>query len=122
MDTMTALLAYDAWSTSTKITKWELDNAGSAVSQLMHDIIINLPTDVQEGLHGYHKVKFHSLWLNLAFLRKYASARNTSGEHGQRLHKTFVSKVGDNTQKRPSKLIVQCGSKDGEHVLVECAF
>ena len=122
IDTMTALLAYDAWSRSTQITKWELDNAGPAVSRLMEDITINLPKEVKEGSFGYHKVKFHGLWLNLAYLRKYASARITSGEHGERLHKTFVGKVGDNTQKRPAKFTVQCGEKDGERVVVERSF
>ena len=122
IDTMTALLAYDAWSRSTEMTKWELDNAGLAVSNLMQDITINLPKDVQEGSHGYHKVKFHGLWLNLVYLRKYGSARNTSGEHGERLHKTFVGKVGDNTQKIPSKFTVQCGTRDGERVVIERSF
>ena len=88
----------------------------------MHDITINLPKDVQEGSHGYHKIKFHGLWLNLTYLKKYASAKNTSGEHGERLHKTFVGKSGDTTQKRPSKFTVQCGSRDGERVIIERAF
>ena len=122
IDTMTALLAYDAWSRSSGITKWELDNAGPAVSQLMQDLTIHLPKDVKEGSHGYHKVKFHGLWLNLEYLKKYASAKNTSGEHGERLHQIVVGKIGDITQQRPKTFTVQCGTKDGERTIIDQAF
>ncbi len=61
IETMVALLSYDMWNRSATITKLELDNVGPAASHLMQDITINFPKDVQEGSHGYHKVKFHGL-------------------------------------------------------------
>ena len=79
----------------------------------MQDVTIHLPKEVQEGSHRYHNVEFHGLWLNLEFLKKYASAKNTSREHGERLHKTIVGKIGNTTQQRPSTFTVQCGTKDG---------
>ena len=122
IDTMTALLAYDAWCRSFGIPKWEIDNAGPAVSQLMQDMIAYLPRAVEEGTHGYHKVKFHGLWLILETLKQYGSAQNTSSETGERLHQTAVGKNGDGTNLRPTSFTVQCGTRDGERTIIDQAF
>ena len=122
INTMTALLAYDSWCRSFGVPKWELDNAGPAVANLMEDMTKHLPKEVKDGSHGYHKVKFHGLWLSLDFMRKYGSGRNTTGEHGERLHKIVVGLIGDGTQKRPAKFTVQCGQRDGERTVIDKAF
>ena len=122
IDTMTSLLAYDAWCRSFGIPKWELDNARPAVAELMENMTIHLPKTVEEGSHGYHKLKFHGLWLMLDSMEKYASARNTSGEHGERLHKIIVGMNGDVTQQRPATFTVQCGTRDGERNIINHAF
>jgi len=122
IDTMTALLAYDAWCRSFGVPKWEIDNADAAVSQLMQDMITHLPREVKEGSHGYEKVKFHGLWLILHYIKKYGSARNTSSETGERLHQVVVGMNGDGTQRRPSSFTVQCGNRDGERTIIDQAF
>lgn len=122
IDTMTALLSYDAWCRSFGIPKWEIDNAGPAVSQLMQDMIQYLPREVEEGSHGYHKVKFHGLWLILETLKQYGSAKNTSSETGERLHQVAVGMNGDGTQKRPISFTVQVGNREGERTVVNKSF
>ena len=122
VDTMTTLLAYDAWCRSFGVKKWEIDNAGAVVSQLMQNIIKYLPKEVGEGTHGYHKVKFHGLWLMLEYLKKYGSAKNTSGETGERLHQIVVGMNGNGTQRRPPSFTVQCGTRDGERTIINQAY
>lgn len=120
--TMSLLLAYDAWTKGSAIKKWELDNAGPAVAKLMKDMIQYLPMPVCEGSNGYHKIKFHALWLFLHFMKKYGSARNFDGEHGERFHKESVKKNGDQTQRRPCSFTAQCGDRDGESNIIDHAF
>ena len=63
-DTMSLLLAYDAWVTCKKLKRWELDNAEAAVTFLMESMLRNLPREMKDkdsqgpGSNGYHKLKF----------------------------------------------------------------
>ena len=69
ISTISLLLSYNAWCNSMDIRKWELDNAGPAVSFLMESMVKNLPNDMREGdkktkgSNGYCKIKFHALWV-----------------------------------------------------------
>ena len=61
-ETMTFMLAYDAWILSQKLQKWEIENAGPAVTRLMTMIQTHLPKEERKrdgntpGLNGYHKL------------------------------------------------------------------
>ena len=70
----------------------------------MENMTLHLPKSVHEGSHRYHKVKFHGLWMMLDFMEKYASAQDTSGDHGEQLHIIIVGQNGDVTQQRPPTL------------------
>ena len=76
--TMLLALAYDEWTKDRELRRWEVDNAEDAVAHLMQCMIDYLPIELTEkvkgskepGSNGYHKVKFHALWLILMYIRK----------------------------------------------------
>ena len=126
--TMTHLLAYDAWTTSHDMRKWELDNAEDAVAHFMQCLLDYLPQEIVDkdgsttGSNGYHKVKFHALWLLLVYLRKYGSGRNFKGDHGECFHKISVKLNGDHTQKRNAMSSLQVAARDGDSNVINLAY
>ena len=124
--TMTYVLAFDHWCYAPK-TKWELDNAEAAVSYMMDCIINHLPREVIEsskdkktkGQNGYHKIKFHAIWLFLNYMRKYGAARNFDGGPGEEHHKWAAKLAGLMTQRRASSFAYQCACRDTERTLIE---
>ena len=130
VDTMCLLLSYEAWITGTAITKWEVENAHHAVSHLMQQLQKHLPLDIidkvegskEGGSNGYHKPKFHFLFIMLKYLRKLGSLRGTSGQHGEAFHKESVKANGEQTQKRQYSFTAQVGQRDGESHVIAKSF
>ena len=128
--TMSLLLAYDEWTKGRDLRRWEVDHAEDAVAHLMQCMIDFLPIELVEkekgsnvpGCNGYHKVKFHALWLILMYVRKLGSVRGFTGEHGERFHITAVKANGDLTQRRNSSFSYQVACRDGESNVINMAY
>ena len=127
-DTMSLLLAYDAWVTCKKLKRWELDNAEAAVTFLMESMLRNLPRDMKDkdsqgpGSNGYHKLKFQALWLFIFSIRDFGSGANFTGEHGERFHQQTVGRNGVNTHKIPRYFGEEVARRDAEYKVIQHAF
>ena len=118
VETIALLLAYERWIMS-HMKKWELENAGPAVSHLMDMIKQNLPNELG---NGWNKVKFHALYEMIDQLKSFGSGQNLDGGDGKRFHKDLISKAGDNTQKRPNLFMIQVARRNGDQTVVDTAF
>ena len=129
VETMSMMLAFDEWCYRPKY-KWELDNAEDAVSHLMKRIKDYLPMDVVkgdkkegvEGCNGYHKVKFHAIWLLIRHMRKFGGAINFDSGPGEEHHKDGVNKAGRQTQRRTSSFATQTLQRDSENAVIRSVF
>ena len=127
--TMSMMLAFDEWCYRPK-RKWELDNAEDAVSHLMECMKKYLPMDVVEadkekkveGCNGYHKVKFHAIWLFILHMRKFGSTANFDSSPGEEHHRDAVNKTGRQTQRRASSFATQTLQRDSENAIIRTAF
>ena len=127
--TMTLMLSFDAWCSSAK-SKWELDNCEEAVSFLLESIIKYLPRAFKSkepgakegGCNGYHKIKFHALWLFIIYMRKFGGSCNFDSSCGEEHHRIAVNMAGEQTQRRPASFTYQTSLRDAERSLIHFAY
>jgi len=129
INTMTLMLAFDEWCSRKKF-KWELDNCESAVSYLLESIKKHLPLEVkvkekgskEAGCNGYHKIKFHAIWLFIVYMRKYGSSVNFDSSYGEEHHRWAVNRTGKRTQHRYNSFVHQTCTRDSENTLIRHVF
>ena len=127
--TMTLMLSFDAWCSSAK-SKWELDNCEDAVSFLLESIIKYLPRAFKSkepgakegGCNGYHKIKFHALWLFITYMRKFGGSCNFDSSCGEEHHRIAVNMAGEQTQRRPASFTYQTSLRDAERSLIHLVY
>ena len=131
IQTMELVLAFDTWCAGKKF-KWELDNCEDAVSYLLSCIKKYLPRKYVKsnkksktpGCNGYHKIKFHAIWLFVNQMRKLGGSDNFDSSYGEEHHRTAVSAPAKQTQRRYATLVSQTMRRDCENNIIRnvCKF
>ena len=117
-DCMKLQLAFDKWVNDPHETE-EVEDSTALVGEMIDAIKKCFP---RLAGNGWDIPKMHSLAKMTHYMLKFGVAKNFSGQIGERVLKTVVKEVAENTQRRPSVFAEQCAQRMYEQMVLNHAM